>query len=238
MQSNWKDAMSRRIIGLAVIAVLAMMALGAASAQAAPPNWLYRETSSSPLIELGSENIALEKDIMLTWSTTVGGTSVVLLCEDVTLEGGVIGAAGTGKGTLKFSKNCETKLNGVTNANCKPAEPIVFTFVDQLFLHNNLTYDLFSPEAGKTAFTTLHFSETCLLGEEVPIKGHIVVQECSPNDLETHLIKHLLEPAPRSLFQTINKYDLSFGVNAMALDGSVWLKLGGPHIAKEWDGIG
>jgi hypothetical protein len=208
------------------------------------PNWLYRESPTSPLLELANETVSSEKDIMHTLLTSVGGVAVEILCEDVVLEGGVIEGAGKSKGTLKFSKNCETKLNKVTTANCKPVEPISAKFVDQLFLHNGLTYDLFTPvdKEGKetTIFTTLQFPETCLLGEEVPVKGHLVAQECSPNDIETHLVKHLIEQAPRSLFPSTGtlKYDLGFGANPAELDGSLWLKLSGAHITKEWDGIG
>lgn len=233
-----------RAAGLCLVAALGLMAFAAASAQAS--TWSI--TGQEPIT--ASHEIESELDPDATLVSSVGGTAVKILCKALALTGANIEIEGKSLAHLAFS-TCETLLNGVVTSTCKPVEPILTVVKDLLVLHGSTTYDVFEPDTtGKTAeeiaeekFVVIDLSASCSIGRKFAVKGLLVVKECSPNTIETHLVTHLIEELSGfgSLFNGeggLPKYaELHFGVNAATLGGSVKLKLKGADAGKSWWGV-
>jgi hypothetical protein len=81
--------------------------------------------------------------------------------------------------------------------------------------------------------TITTYSKECVLGAENPVKGTMVLED--PNGFETEAVKHLVQQAPDSLFPGLT---MTFGKNAMHMDGSWWMTLKGKNAGKKWSGIG
>ena len=234
-----------RAFGLAIVAVLGLMALMAAGAQA---NWLILLKENDPTsIDTPTSNV-LVKVVKHTADMTdlITGVNLSILCkkiegDDVLLIPGTATTA-TASGTLLFSE-CEgiEKSTGKTAANCKPAEPIQAAGKMLTVLHTNgRNYLLFEPESGKP-FTTIKFSELCALTETSNITGELVF-ECGllngsgvfvGEDCKNHQKVHLMQQAPEALFPG----QLKYGTHVSTVDGIVADELvGAPFTGLSWSG--
>ncbi len=178
-----------RVFGVCLAAVLGLMAVSAAGAQA-QTGWLESgafitatKTINATIHPLKA-TAPVEKHMLL--STTTLGANVKILCENLAVDDGLIFANEKAEGlaSLLFSA-CQTFLNGALSAVCKPTEPITVGVKFHALLHNALTYLLFEPEVAGTPFVKIKFpNEECLISPERSISGSFVV-ECLTEDLKS-----------------------------------------------------
>jgi hypothetical protein len=84
------------------------------------------------------------------------------------------------------------------------------------------------PETGET-FGTLLFEE-CVLPESNPVKGVLYVKDCLMH-ATTHATEHLIEQGPLT---SLNVGSHTAEHLETSIDGSVWIRLGGPHNDLHW----
>ena len=219
-----------KLAGLCLAAVFTVTAFVVATAQAEHTLVEIGAGSHELLTTFNPILSILDTEVII--HSTIGGTSVLIACQELAGEGG-LETEGKGKGTFKYSK-CKTLLNGSLSTICKPTEPIELKFKTEIFNHNGEDYTLFSPETG-TTFTKIKFpNEECLLNPEQSIGGTMVFKDCQGMGM-VFLVEHLMEEAGGSLFTSgahINA--LKFGSNSASLLGSFWQKLGNPRMGKKY----
>jgi hypothetical protein len=222
-----------RALGLSLVVVLGLMALGASGAQG---NWLIlhnggtSEAKVSVVVSAQSEGNIKVADAFTT----------EILCSTFAAQELVLTEKSTsGSGKVKFS-GCKTWQSGKQQANCKPVEPIVAGGETHLVLHNGKNYLLYLPTSGKS-FAVVEFGELCALGEEVVVTGDLTF-ECGhlnpPGtwlflDCSGHQVTHLVRPVvPQSLFAA----GIKFGANSATLSGIAAVSLSGLFLGDAWGG--
>lgn len=239
-----------RVFGVCLVAALGLMAVSAAGAQA-QTGWLVggafinsTRTINASIHPLNA-TAPVEKHLVLV--TTTLGANVKILCENLTVDDGLLfnNEKAEGLAELLFS-TCQTFLNGSLSGICKPKEAILAKVKFHAILHNSLTYLLFEPhEAGKP-FATLEFpNEECLLSPKREVKGDVVV-ECLTEDLKSmeeasgkpdlclsDLVNHLIREAPnQKLFNETG--GLTFNGAAAKLEGIALVFMTGTDSGKTW----
>jgi hypothetical protein len=231
------------LIGLCLSMALALMAFGASAAQAAGC------TAAAPTLKpcwmIGGANVTAEKVVTLVAKpeplgekkeehvvllSTVGTTNtpISILCTKIEAVGEKILAEGVAHGEVKFS-TCETFLNGVLSAVCKPEEPIVAKGLLLIALHEGKTYVLAEPEAGKP-FTTIKYpDEECAL-PDAPITGQLWIEDCN-GKAEEELSVHLIQEG-KAAGAALG--GLFYGGHAATIDGSVNLELLEAGVSKKF----
>jgi hypothetical protein len=206
-----------------LLAALCLMASFAASAQALT-GWLLSKTfiTQTKRIEAvihplagGTKHVGLEAEFS-------GIGKLEYLCETLTSDDGLIFANERAEGViaLLYSK-CKVFVKGVENSGCRPEEPITLNAKFHAILHmvspivggkegthDNKTYLLFEPEAGKP-FGVIRPGELCFIMAELPVTGELTV-ECLNEKLEKNssltdycledMVHHLIQEAPHKLF--------------------------------------
>lgn len=114
----------------------------------------------------------------------------------------------------------------------------------ELLLHNKKNFLLFSPD-NSSEFTKFNFSGgSCALPPQIKVTGEIVFQDNLSGDFATELIKHLIQPAPQSLFFLnfengvfLPVIRLLAGGGEFTVEGSMWFRLKNPNENKNWSGL-
>jgi hypothetical protein len=231
-----------------VISCVAMLGLSASMAAGAQGNWLilHEKKIVESHVTLGvetHEHKTGNKFILL-----VPALGLEILCLKVESDPNalplLLAGSTIGHGHVNFSE-CDTRIKGVENKNCKPFEPILAGGLGKLLLHIhqgvNLNYVLLEPLKGQP-FTTIQFGELCVLPEEALVTGSLVV-ECGHLlggafallDCAKHQVTHLFREAPEALF---SEDGLRFGLNPALLDGIAAARINGPslYVGDEWGG--
>jgi hypothetical protein len=180
-----------KVLGIALMAVLAMMAFGAASAQALTQGIFLLDGKAA--VKGGTVTGKFESKIGNILHSTFGANNakILLSCEELSGGGTVLNEKEV------LAKLTFTKCKVEEPAGCTVTEPIVAEGIVLALLHTPtghpevLTYLLGHPHIAGGAFATLHFSG-CILPEEVLIKGLPVFKDCQNTmltDKETHLIE-------------------------------------------------
>jgi hypothetical protein len=221
-----------RAFGLSILAVLGLMAVMAAGAQA--------EYKVAGVKLTANEAVAVETDE--TGNLLVPAQELEIKCTEVEGENLTLVPETEVTGKLKF-KNCVTFQKKAESKNCKPVEPITAGGKGHLVLNaaKTKTYVLFEPNKNAKnefePFTVVHFGELCALGEENPVTGFLAA-ECLTealvaNKCETEQAKHLLKQAPATEFAD----ELKFGKNPATLDGVAAAKLNGKNATKLFSAV-
>jgi hypothetical protein len=207
-----------KVLGLCSLAVLGLMALTAATAQAKGEfAILGAAIKSTETIKGAAEG----KPAFL-----VPSLGLEIVCEGATVEG-TIETAGHGEQTLKFS-NCTAP----PTPTCI-VEPIVAKFLTLVLEHAGEKWLLFTPPTGSKAFTIIKFKSGtgCPLPLTNELTGSFIAL------IGTESSKQLLEfksdKATQELFGT--KY--SFGVQPAFLDMSVIWELSGKNAGCKWGAV-
>jgi hypothetical protein len=230
-----------RGLGLALIAALGLMALGASAAQAVElrsGGWLKSSgtfitsegitatQTASGLLELPSKNAAILCEEATATGTienrsadkkSEGHGSITILflkCKVYDFTGGVKGAELT-----ECTKTLEAPLVDKTNHH------ITTSVLVKTHIHNGVPYVRFSPLLGKTEFVTLTFGGTCSLPAELKIKGSIACELSPATDVTPVVATIDTLPAGGQCGKTvqtlIGEPGLSFGANPAFIQGSL-----------------
>ncbi len=162
-----------RVLGLCLVAALGLMAFMAAGAQA-QFGWLKDKvfiTVATPVHAVIHPLADGKKHSVLLSTFGATNTPLEILCEKLVTENGSLVASEKAEGKIKLKfTSCQSFLNKVASAPCKPKEPIFATAKFHAILHlkgDKKIYLLFEPEVAGTPFTTLETSEECAFGEKL-----------------------------------------------------------------------
>jgi hypothetical protein len=208
--------MVRSRLGLKVL-VIGVMAISASAAQAeASGEWLLGGNMLSNYTAGLEPEIASElENAMSALLTEILGKTVRFLCTTATLSGVKMQTGGLlkpgGKARLTGCKTFLGKLNAkeevieesesavcepfTINAKKEKEKGVVETGPLKGLLALNAakeTETLVEPEVVGGTFVTMHFSETCAVGEEVPVSGKLYLKDCNKEGL-VDKTSHLLE---------------------------------------------
>lgn len=206
-----------KAFGLALMAVLGLMVVGVAGAQAATQG-VFLLDGKAPVNGTLTASLESSKHALMS---TVGKneTPIEVECTTLTLTEAVLNEK-DGKGSAEF-----THCSVITPAGCEVAEPIVAKALALVLLHKPAggveeSYIILEPQVAGEPFTTLHFKK-CVLIEEAPITGLAVFKDCELKILEDKET-HLLTEVPHGLGLAADE-GLKFGAkNAELLGSSNW----------------
>jgi hypothetical protein len=231
----------RGVIGLCLMAAVALMAFAASAQAEAGAKWLIEKAdhtvvTAGPTLEpeVGVKEV---ENKTVTLLSKVLGSLFHILCTGVTFESAVLKAEGSSLGKIRFS-GCVEIIGGTIQAACEPhtgtEKGIILTKLlkDLIVLHEGAEgYDRLEPEEG-TTFVTVESSAECSVGEKVPVIGKFTFKDCK---LEGRVLKvdHLAEEfAPLTELWVISKT----AEHVAHIDGSVILALTGTHAGLLWAG--
>ena len=234
---------------LCLLASLGAMAAFATAAQA-KGDWRVESVTTTAVAKfVGSSSL-------LTLKSTVGTLAVKIDCTKLEVNDGLISPGGGSLAEFLLSE-CTTYLagSGVPSNGCKPQEPMVILAKGLLILHNNETYDLFTPDVGNSFGTVrlgkaqkeekeekelteeekeLALEEECPLVVKFPLTGSFVLG-CTTQACGVELVTHSMEQPIASLFPNDT---LLFGGQNARLEGAANWKLAAPNENKKWSFVG
>jgi hypothetical protein len=232
-----------RVIGLCIVAALALMVFGAVGAQAAGEFYIKENEKLLSFTEHGNtEPEPVEGRVDVLGTLTVNGLGIIIGCDEFETVGTTVKAGGTGSGSILFKKCVVNDLEGKLLSKCgaqdsekKVAGDITTKKVSAtVFLHpapSGAPFVLFKPEAG-TVFTTVE-----LTGAECAAKGTYPVEGSTVFSIGTGESLWVLIAATSEALFTEDK--LKFGERKATIAGSAEVKLGvGAKLAdKEWGAL-
>jgi hypothetical protein len=240
------------LLGLCAV-LFGVMAFGATAALAeVGAQWLFAEKGAgTKLVPFLEASIQLVKDSPTTvLHSKILGVAVLFLCTELKLVNAVLKANGSiGEGFKILFSGCTTDLNGVANAACTPSDATEGAgFIVTQNLHallvlgelaggvkDDLLKILPDKVEGKESevFDNMEFGSKCPIGTKIPVIGKLMFKDCA-NEALTHLVKHLLEPAPAPFTEL---WTISKTVEHQAtLLGSFWMFLAGAHEGLKFSG--
>jgi hypothetical protein len=210
---------------------------GSAQAEGSGGKWTYLnkagelKTFEGALAEPGFGGEIEAGTVSVLHSKVLGGTSLLYECKGFTVTEGKLKSGGIALGSFKFTE-CETFLAGLLSKNCNPIGGTVTTnkIKAVMLLHGTEKILSAEPDVG-TTFATVHSTEACSIGEEVPIGGKTAFQVLEPT---THQVIHLL-----SVFEPLmHLYIISDTLEHSAqLLRSMKFFLTGEHQGYKWAGL-
>ena len=238
-----------KVLGLAFVAALGLMAFMASGAQA---NFLVLLTEGGVIDDVGDNlpTITSHKEFILL----VIPKNFEIKCPTVESDPSapvlLLANSTVAHGHLLFL-GCKTfTISPLTEqTKCVPKSPgqaagiILAGGLAELVLHptpNTKSYLLIKPLT-EQPFTTIEFGAECALFETGEVAGDFVA-ECgelvSPGvfgggDCKTHRVTQLLQQVAAALFPTAV---LKFGKSEARIDGIAAVKLGAPWVGKSWGG--
>ena len=238
--------MTRPRFGLLCLCAL-MFCLTAFSAPAVQAEigaqWLFsKEKSPVSFLEAA---VQFEIDQKVVLHTKIIGTSVLLVCSSIATENAVLKAnGGLGSGAKIKLSGCIFELNGVASPACEPVANgtekgvIRTTAVHGLIVLHKTgvgTTGLLSisPDAGETLFVS-QMSETCAIGEEVPLIGKFTIKDCEAAG-GTRRVKHLIEVGTSAELTELWMISKT-AEHSVSVLGGAWASLSGAHQGLEFGG--
>jgi hypothetical protein len=222
-----------RALGLALMVVLGLMALGASGAQG---NWLILHNGQTVQNEVNVP-IALSAHTHITY-LVADAFKTEILCTTASADDLLLFPLSTLALGITLVSGCTTFQSGKASPNCNPInQPIAFQEIWHLVLHNGKNYLLVKNE--KPA--TFEFGELCALGEEIVETGslgfecgHLSAGVFVGLDCKNHQVTQLLRPVvPQSLLGD----SLKWGANTVTVDGILAWKIdGGLYLGDAWGG--
>jgi hypothetical protein len=254
-----RSGLGFRALGLCAL-VAGVIAVNATSAQAEEGGvWLLGgKALSNYTVGLEPEVQSSLESAMVALLTEIIGKTVRFLCTTATLSGVKLQTGGLLKpgGSVRFT-GCKTfigKLNGkeevIEEAESVPCEPFTLNSKTEkeagVVVTNKLkgllalnaakeTETLVEPETAGGPFATIHMSELCSIGEEVPVFGKLYLKD-SKGEALVDKKEHLLEEdATLSKVWVISDTEEHLRTK---LDGSAIVKLAGVHVGMTFAGHG
>ena len=231
-----------KALGLCAL-VMGVMAIGTAGVAQAETGacWGYINASTGKL-ECFSSTLKAEVNLEVEGT---GGTLLVeglpeINCKSAALsEGKLIENGSISSGKVKFTK-CLAYKNGsklgTLLPSCKPVNEEVVTesghgLIKLHELSGGVKDDtvLLLPDTGEI-LAVIHLNPECATGEEIIVKGHLVIWDCLGNaSFLEHKTTHLIEEFP-------GLHLMHVGVKTAILDGSANATLKSPHNLLKWAG--
>jgi hypothetical protein len=226
-----------RLMGLTALA-FGLMAFGATAAQA--------ETGAHFNVSGSAVTTALKAQLQATLEnndgillTKIGLSKLELLCTSMKLVDALLLEGGSATGKAHF-EGCVIKVNGVVSPVCKPhspgaAEGLIETNILKglIVLHEvsaGVKIPLLQvlPSSGSSYVTMILGKEVgneCPVGAKYEISGKLFSKD-TQNEGSVEKVTHLFEEGPLSV--------MSYGGNAMTLDGSANVSLAGAHLGLKF----
>jgi len=242
-----RSRLGLKALGLCAL-VVGLMAIGASAAQAEPGAiW---DVNGAKLPEALLPTLAATLEGHATLLSTTGGKPFHILCSGVELkETHLVYPAGV-LGFVKFTGCTFIELKAgvaITLTACEPHEGeekgVIITKKTKglILLHEfkNAKGEVerkegvveFEPETG-TTFVTLHTSSKCAFGENIPIGGKVVFQDCQ-KAFSTPQVTHLIEYNVLSELWTFS----NTAEHKATIDGSANVVLSGAHKGMTFNGL-
>ncbi|HEX4464602.1 MAG TPA: hypothetical protein VH042_08195 [Solirubrobacterales bacterium] len=237
-----RSRLGLKVLGLCALVVGVMAIAGASVAQAeVGAAWSY-ENASGTLKGNFSSTLEAEPVFALegeTGTLLIAEKPLSILCKLVEFdEGGQL--AGEGSillGRLKFSK-CVGLIEGKVSAACEPVDPVSGkgTILTEKFTGLIKLHELANKEKDSTILLKADTGETlaslhmpgCGAGEEISIKGELVLWDCEGStSAKTLKVTHLLAEFPGLKLMKV-------GTKSATLDGSANVSLKGAHLNYKW----
>ncbi len=235
-----------KALGLCAL-VMGVMAIGTTGAAQAETGacWGYinpttlelkcfnKELEAKPLFELENK----------TGTLLIANQTFAVLCTGLEFdEGGQLSENGTILlGRIKFS-GCVTLIKGVISKPCEPfngtEKGVILTEKGEgLIKLHELTATkeleptvLIKPDIKEGNLAIIHTGPECSVGEEIIIKGELVLWDCKgKTSFQEHKLVHLVEEFPGLKLMKV-------GANSATLDGSANVTLASPHNLLKWAG--
>jgi hypothetical protein len=217
-----------KVIYLCLLTAIGMLAITAGDAQA-KGDWRIDGVNIA-----ANAGVTGEKDTHFWLETTFMGSTLRFLCKKLVVKEGLLFTSGSALAILELTE-CETLVDGMVSAACKPKEPIV-SKVKGLLVKDPLTsmgsYLLLEPDEG-AVFTTLKFDPALCTLPAFNVEGAFVLEDCSV-PFSNEAIKHLMQPVQANLFPGDT---LKIGGVASKIGGSWWQFLNGINSGKKWSGL-
>jgi hypothetical protein len=212
---------------LCLLSAVALMAFTAAPALA-EGNW---RVAGTPI----SETVQMEGEIdSETLGFLVPSLNFQLVFNKITYDTGSLLTGGESSVVFLLTEGAAYTMSPKKELpNCKPGD-LTFKLKGSLFLHNGKTYEYLVPAEKGAPLTVTTYSEGCSVGEEVEVRGSIVLESVG-GSFEEEAVKHLVRQAPSELFPGKTP---TFGVQPMSLSGSWWTMLKGKWGGLKWSGLG
>ena len=213
-----------RALGLAVLAVMGMMAFTAAGAQAALPG---ESTLGTFLINLGNALLAtITGELLGTLSLLVAARDLKIKCTSLDVEEGKINSSTDAQAKLVLLGCLSFKHSDVHWPECqlKTLETIRLETLIKPILHGGLTYVLFEPIPPATILGVVSYKSgtPCLLPLNNPLTGSVAA-----------LVKSLDAVTQSLLFsetiQLLTGDALAFGGFPAYLNAEADMRLAGVH---------
>jgi len=214
------------------------MGISAGAAQAEGGKWFFNGAELSAALE---PQVVGEVDgTSATLKTKIIGKVVKFTCTKATLVGVKLKSGGTLStgGSVRF-EGCKTFIEGVESKSCEPftgsEKGVVVTDKGKglLALHTGgLTTTIIEPEVAGKAFGTIHMSELCSIGEEVPVFGKLFIKDTeATTELVTHLITEL-----EALTKLYVISDTAEHLETKIEGGAKVFLTGTGHVGVKWSG--
>ncbi len=183
---------------------------------------------ATPVFEIESKTATL----------LIANQTFAVLCTGAAFdEGGQLSAKGKILlGRIKFT-GCVILIKGVISKPCEPFNGVEKGVIltekgeGELKLHElTATKEkdptiLIKPDTGEV-LVKIHLGAECSVGEEINIKGELVLWDCK-KESAVHKVTHLLEEFPGLKL-------IKVGANSATIDGSINVSLGGAHLGYQW----
>ncbi len=224
--------------------VVGMMAIGTGAAQAETGAcWGFMNGAKLECLSKTNEAAAPSLEFENKGGTIlIANQTFAFLCTKAEFdEGGQLSENGSSlPGKIKFS-GCVALIKGVISKVCEPNDPISGkgTILSEkleglIKLHELAGGEkeptvLIKPTTGET-LAKFHLGAECSVGEEVGLKGELVLWDCGGKaSFEEHKVTHLLEEFP-------GLHLMKVGANAATIDGSANARLVGVQLGFKWAG--
>lgn len=225
-----------RVLGLSVVAALALLAVAASAAQATGE------------FKIAGKTFAEQKIEEETFVGLTNGTNEILLedlgfkftCKEESISGGKILLAGILEATLLYKACTALELGTLKEFTKCTVDPIKFGISGEIILHGTGTYLLVKPLSGTVLMTILSLGAECSLPEKVEITGTAVLQFFKPSGAVKQFLSSVEKP--EELFSKVIegktvKDGLLFGAHKVFLMSAMELELSGKFKGLEWSAV-
>jgi len=228
---------------------LGLMAVIASSAQA-KPEWMVNGTNVTNSTLLPKLEVKEVEQGTASLLSTVGTVKTEILCTEADLKEFSLDKEGKLTHGKVVFLHCKMFLNGILSSPCEPYTELTGSVIDHGTIETNKfkgIIELHEPSAGvhvavinlqplnggDEPFVNLLLGEECAIGENLPILGKLVLEDCN-GKAETEEVEHLVQE--NKALTKLFVIDLN-AAHAATLDGSAWLRLGGTHAGLKWSAL-
>jgi len=238
-----RSKLGLKALGLCAL-VMGVMAIGTSGVAQAEVGacWGYINPANQELKCFGA---GLEPGVKFEFENKTGTLLIENLNFEVLCTGGELIEGGklTSNGSITLGRVKFVGCIGLSRtptltklAACTPKDPVggTGTIITEkatglIKLHEGEPTVVLTPDTPET-LAKIHMSEECSVGEELIVKGQLVIHDCENKvGFETHKLVHLSEEFTKLQLMKV-------GVNKATIDGSANFSLTSPHNELKWAG--